>query len=433
MQADAAWFLANHLASTADQDTYLANIKAAGFNSFILMNIVHNEGGDPWPVVKEPNDANGNAPFLTADQLDTQNPIYVANVKRVVDKALELGLAVFLFPTYVGYNGGVQGWEATITNAHNTDSICFNWGVFLAHTFNEPNVIPMWMGDHTLSGVALSRMQQIVAGWRSISRTQLAGSELDGPDSLATTQTGFTYGTDPATSDMQIDSFYGNGLSASGVTWDTADRAWANSPKLPATLEEPVYEFASYNANNTRAQVRAAQHWAITSGAIAGSNAGFNGSWQMVPVGSQATITPNANWKDSFSSPARADQTKAFALYSSLSWWLMRPSGTAMDYCGRTLIVSGVGSGSNKITSSMSSDGNQLLAYVPPTGSSKTTFSVDFRSLSAGSKSARWWNPTTGTYSDATPSTVTNALSSQSFTTPGDNGTGQNDWMLVVR
>lgn len=441
-QGDAAWFIHNHLASTTDQDTYLTNVKAAGFNSIIMMSLVNNSDGTGWPSVNEPSDANGNAPFTTAGWLDTPNDTYFNACSRVISKALSLNIGVQLFPLYLGYLGGAQGWEFALNDAHNTNTVCFNFGVYCAQKFPQSNVMWMWMGDRTASGTPLARFQQFVAGVQSITRNRLAGSELahttNGTDgTLVTDQTGFTYGASPASYDMNVNSFYPD---PSGLSHLTADRAWVNSPTLPCIEQEPVYEHATYNTQNGRSHIRASMHWAVTAGSTAGTNSGFHASWTMVRVGDETRVTPNRNWTQSFTGTARADATYAFALYQSVSWWLHAPSGTGTGYCGRLLIVSGIGSGATKITSSMASDGSSLLAYVPPTGTGTTTFSVDLRSMS-GTKTAYWWNPTTGGYT--TIGSFANSLSAQSFTTPsGDNGgreddasngLGINDWMLVIK
>jgi hypothetical protein len=47
----------------------------------------------------------------------------------------------------------------------------------------------------------------------------------------------------------------------------------------------------------------------------------------------------------------------------------------------------------------------------------------------SGTSRARWYNPTTADYSAI--GTLTNT-GTQSFTPPGNNGSGYNDWVLVI-
>lgn len=422
LQIDAAWVMCAH-ASVVDQDTYLAGIKALGFNGFVLMNIVH-AGGPGWPNLNEPNDADGVAPFLTPGDFSTRNPAYFAKVSSLIDRARALALYPMVFHTYAGATGGTDGWSNEI--AAQTPTVCFNWGVYLGQTFQQQNIIWMHGGDRELSGTLLTNYQQIVAGIQSVSRNRIAGAEWQGPNDLVTAQTGFAYGRSPAVTDFQLGSFYGGGPSTSGQTYVTADLAYADMVAGnigPPYMTEPAYENAWYAPTiAARHQIRAANHWAITAGATAGCNSGAQYRWDW-----QNAQNPNNTLYGAWT----RDMACSHALYQSLNHWLMRPSGTATGYAGRVLVVSGAGSGDSQITSCMASDGSQLLAYVPPAGTTATTtFTVDLRSMS-GTCTAYWWNPTSGEIFRI--GTFANSLSAQSFTTPGDNGTGRNDWMLVLR
>ena len=64
-----------------------------------------------------------------------------------------------------------------------------------------------------------------------------------------------------------------------------------------------------------------------------------------------------------------------------------------------------------------------------PEGAAPRTFAVDLAAL-RGPARARWFNPTSGAYTEigaGLPNT-----GPRSFTTPGDNGTGAADWVLVL-
>lgn len=421
LKSEAAWIMSTRATAT-QVDTYLADRKSRGFNAFILMNIVRATGGGvDWPTANK----NGDAPFNTADDFSTPNDAYFNFIELIIDKAAAQGFAVELFYAYAGYQGQTEGWWTVVNQAQNNQAVCFAFGQYLGNRFKgKTNLIWMAGGDYTMPpGEGLTRMHKILEGIRSTGASQLAGSEWSSPDSLVTDQTGFTYGTSSATSDLQLDTFYGQGPSNTGRTYDTANRSWSrSSPILPGIMEEPNYTYSTYNPglSSARKDVRKYEHWALTSGALGGSVWGIDGVWQ---------------WSNlsAMSDAAVDDQQRLFALYDSFDWWLLRPSGTGASFAGRDLVASGGGSGDSKITSAITSDGATLIAYVPPTGTGATTFSVDLRSMS-GSSRARWWNPVTGTYTDITGGsrTLANTLSSQSFTSPGDNGTGTNDWMLVL-
>jgi hypothetical protein len=86
--------------------------------------------------------------------------------------------------------------------------------------------------------------------------------------------------------------------------------------------------------------------------------------------------------------------------------------------------------GGDYVTAARTSDGRLVMAYVPPTGTETRTISVDMARLQ-GAASARWYNPTNGTFTSIADSPVANS-GSRDFSTPGDNGTGTNDWVLVL-
>jgi hypothetical protein len=68
------------------------------------------------------------------------------------------------------------------------------------------------------------------------------------------------------------------------------------------------------------------------------------------------------------------------------------------------------------------------MAYIPPTGTISRTITVDMSSVKAKA-SATWFNPATGIY---TSIGVFMNSGSLDFTTPGDNGLSQNDWVLIL-
>jgi hypothetical protein len=84
-------------------------------------------------------------------------------------------------------------------------------------------------------------------------------------------------------------------------------------------------------------------------------------------------------------------------------------------------------SAASYIVAAAAPEGTLLVAYVPPTHAGP--FTIDM-SVMAGATQAKWFNPTTG----ATTAIGEYANSgTQSFTVPGDNGSGFNDWVLLLQ
>ncbi len=419
--------------------TYLDDRQARGFNAFECWLIDINSHG---AGVVTPN-SRGDLPFTSGTDLSTPNAAYFDYVDLFLDAAEVRGFRPLMYPSYTGYLGA--DWWTVF--AANSLANCQGWGTYVGNRYkNRRSMFLMLGGDYNQPNDSTRTKE--VAFWNNIRAAgclQLVGSEWGDPDTLITDQAGYTYGPDPSVSLGNLGAFYGEGPKeggavGNGLVYDTADRAWRDATVIPPfACEMPQTDGTYYPLDMSRASTRKYTHWAVTSGSVSGSNCGQT---------NVANPTSAANLFAHYQDPYIFDQQYGNALYSSLKFWLMRPSGTTtqspqsrsgatgyFDYCGRVLIVSGGGSANTLITSCMSSDGDQLLAYVPPdlpVSTTTKTFSVDCRSLSAGSKPARWWNPTTGAFTTASPSTVNNSLAAQSFTTPGDNGTGTNDWMLVV-
>ena len=86
--------------------------------------------------------------------------------------------------------------------------------------------------------------------------------------------------------------------------------------------------------------------------------------------------------------------------------------------------------GGDYVTAARTGDGRLVMAYVPSTGMAARTITLDMSQLS-DSVGAQWYNPTNGKYVSVAGSPLTN-VGSREFTTPGDNGTGTYDWVLVL-
>ncbi len=421
--------------------TYLDDRRARGFNSFECWLINMNSAGAGTGNVIQ--NSRGDYPFTTTGDFSTPNAAYYDYVETYLDAAEARGFSPMMYPSYTGY-AGADWWTVF---ASNSLANCQGWGTYVGNRFKgRKNLFLMMGGDYNQPNDGTRT--KAVAFWDSVRAAgalQLVGSEWGDPDTLLTDQAGYTYGPNPATAHGNLGSFYAQGpreagATGNGRTYDTADRAWRDTAGVPPfACETPQTDGTYYPLDMTRASTRKYTHWAVTAGSVAGSNCGQTNVAN--PANSAALF---AHYQDAYI----VDQQLGNALYGSLKWWLMQPSGTSgssphtrsgatgsTSYCGRVLIVSGGGSADTLITSCMASDGSQLLAYIPPDlplTTTQKTFSVDCRSLSAGIKVSLWWNPTTGAFTNASPSTVDNSLSAQSFTTPGDNGTGSNDWMLVL-
>jgi hypothetical protein len=119
-------------------------------------------------------------------------------------------------------------------------------------------------------------------------------------------------------------------------------------------------------------------------------------------------------------------------LFESREWQDLVPD---QDH---TVFTSGYGTfgkddrtpGGDFVTAARTSDGSLVMAYAPSTGTESRKITLNMAKL-AGAAQARWYNPTNGKYTTISGSPFANS-GSRDFTTPGDNGTGTNDWVLVL-
>jgi hypothetical protein len=79
------------------------------------------------------------------------------------------------------------------------------------------------------------------------------------------------------------------------------------------------------------------------------------------------------------------------------------------------------------VTAAGTPDGKLAIAYLPAI----TTITVDMTKL-GDTVTARWYDPTNGTYVTITGSPFPN-MGTHNFTSPGNNSTGDPDWVLVLQ
>jgi hypothetical protein len=409
-------------------------------------------------------DQDGNAPFTTPGDLTTPNAAYFANIEAKLAAARAKNIAILLFVNYLGYGGNC--WRPVI--AANILANCQWWGTYVGNLCKKyPNVLPMAGGDYSSPNDSTRTKEvAIFTNIRAAGCLQLGGAEWGDPDTILTDQAGYSYGPTPSTSALlNVNTFYGEGAIISpathglGETFGTADRAlldYATSGCPPLANEMPQVGggtesggVAYYPIDMSRESVRNYLYWARLAGSITGSNGGHTQVANPRNAGTGWQAYREQSLWDHYLDPYAYDRKYLIDWWRSLNWSLMRPSGTTSasphslngsaggtNYCGTVLIVSGGGSRTTLVVSTMQTDGAKLVVHIPcelPKTTASRTIQVDCRGMSAGTKPARWRDPTTGTYQNATPSTVNNSLSNQSFTTPsGGNSDGANDWLLEL-
>jgi hypothetical protein len=117
---DTAWSLIVQ-PREADIDHYLDDRQGRGFNSIIVNLIEHKFCATP------PRTRAGLVPFKRSGDLSSPNPAYFDFAHRVVKKAGDRGILVWLTPAYLGAGGGDEGWFREITDRCANKVKFFGW------------------------------------------------------------------------------------------------------------------------------------------------------------------------------------------------------------------------------------------------------------------------------------------------------------------
>lgn len=418
LNCESAWMLSVQ-ATAADVDEYLDDRASKGFNSFILMAMVH------------PGDFSEFAPQCPRNRLDRAPHERVGDLSsapdeeywKFIDGIIEAGarrqMAVVFAYTYLGYGGGNQGWWQDLQRDCNTQDVCFRWGEWLGRRYRDrTNILWYTIGDFTppAGSEGARRTRRILEGIKAACPWALFAGEPSGCDQLTTD-------AQDVADVVDMNSFYGYGPDCDQRVYLTADRAWNHQPTIPAWVGEPVYfdeQIVGFDtASGNRQDTRALQWQSVLAGGTAGDNTSTKAIWKFT------------TWRRDLDNGYSQDRRHLFAFFANLPWYALVPSGIEKRNFGRPLVMRGNPPDRRHIVAAATEDRTWLVVYTPPSPwvpTSTRFFTVDM-SILRGPARARWFNPASGTYTviaETLPNTEPHR-----FVTPGDNGTGTNDWVLV--
>jgi hypothetical protein len=395
LHGEAAWSLIVQL-STNDAMRYLADRNARGVNTLIVNLIEHFYSDHP------PSNAAGNAPFSKAGDFSTPSEAYFGHADVVIDLAASQGMVVLLTPSYLGINGGNEGWFQEMDAMGKTSlAKCTSYGNYLGQRYaSKTNIIWMWGGDYTPpTGPGEACM-------KAISDAILAAA----PPSQTLRATGHW---NMETTSL-IEPLFKSTIDIVGVyTYQLAlpkCRAALSAPEArkPLFLMETCYEGEMFGRCPAASDVRRQQWWSIL-GCGAGEIYGVEGLWQFA-----------SNWQQKLGSPISVAEQRLFAIVQQVAWHTLQIDD-ALVSAGR----GGAGSAA-EVIATRTADGRQALIYMPPNAAS--TITVELGRLN-GTVNATWQDPT----ADHSVAAGDGLSGSHDFTRPtGGNGGGANDWALVL-
>lgn len=418
LHGDTAWSLMVQL-TKEETEEYLENRRQKGFNA-ILVNLIEYTYADHPPRNKV-----GVAPFTTEGDFSTPNAAYFAHADWVIRTAAEKGILVILNPCYTGWSSNFRssadGWMREILS--NGPVKCRDYGRYLGMRYKESaNIVWQAGGDTTIPvGSDLER------NWLEI----LLGIREHAPNQLWSAHWyRFTTALDQTTFApfMGLDNAY-----AGNRTYIQVLRAYNREKPKPTFVNEAYYE-------NTRLVpgaglphlVRAQAYWAILSGAT-GHLFGSDHIWAFGARTYARPDAPRYDWRAGMESQGSREMVFVRRLFEGRPWHELVPDQE------HSVVTSGYGTfgrddrtpGGDYVTAARTRDGSLIMAYVPSTGTGTRTITVDMTRLSQPAV-GRWYNPTNGTFTAIQDGRPLPNSGRRDFTTPGDNGTGANDWVLVL-
>jgi len=423
MQGDAAWSAIAEL-SQSDAVAYLDDRQSRGFNT-ILVNLVEHSF-----TSHSPNWANaeGNVPFTGrvpgtcpstggtsyCNDMSTPNDAYFQHADWFLQQALSRNILVLLAPAYLGFAGMTDGWFKDM-NATGTSGLTA-YGTYLGNRYKGfPNILWVEGGDYTPPDPSV--VTAIVDGIKDGGATQLHTAHWGGSPSCCQGP-GSCYGPSPHPSWLDVDTVYvtnpPNNYAYTLECWQ-----WDNGIRPVFFIEGP-YE-NEYTPPTSPFQLRSDMYQPLLSGEV-GFVFGVDPVWNFWDGGAgnkneygNDGLFPN--WQAALPSDGGANATRAGQLMASLG------SPSLVPDVSNTFVTAGAQSGT---LAAATADGRLGLVYFINGG----TIAVNMSKM-AGTTTARWFDPSNGTYTTVAGSPFANTGSRQF--TPIPTADGEPDILLVLQ
>jgi hypothetical protein len=381
-----------------DIDRYLDDRVRRGFTA-VLVNLIEHKFCTHPPQTRA-----GLTPFTKAGDFSTPNRAYFDFAARVVKKAGERGLAVWLCPAYLGYGGGDEGWFREIKAGGR--AALRQYGRFVGRRFKDlPNIVWVMGGDYTPAPADRWTVSELAAAIRGEdSRHLITGHFAPGTSAVT------AFGAPPW---ITLNSVY----SYDKALFRPMLAEYQRRPARPFVLEETVYE---NEHNSTPEEIRRQAYWAMLSGAC-GQFFGNNPLWHFDGPG---LYPVKQTWQQALDGTGSRDMARFAKVFAGLRWYDLVPERA------HAVVREGYGKDTATALTARTPDGRLAVTYVPSTGTDARALTVDLGQL-AGPVRARWYNPTDGRWTTAGGGPLPNR-GTRVLRTPGDNGTKTNDWLLVL-
>ncbi|MGD0500441.1 MAG: DUF4038 domain-containing protein [Bryobacteraceae bacterium] len=397
--------------TSADASMYLADRAARGINALW----VHLVCIRPIEGRRDASLLDGTKPFTALIpgtnfyDLTTPNEAYFAHVDEVVQMAAKDGIVMMINPLETA------GWLPTALA--NGPERCRAYGRYVGNRYKGfANV--MWMNgndfqqyavpanDAVMTAVALAIKEQAPKQIQTIELNYQASCSLDDPNWAPIVGLNLAY------------TYY--------ATYAKVLDCYNQSAKVPVFMGEANFEYDKEGDEDggTTHVLRMQEYWSQLSGAT-GQLYGNKYMWRFLP-----------DWKSYLVSPGIIQLGYMADLFKTRKWYDLTPDQ------GHAFVTAGYGhyaatgppatattarfADSDYVTAAVTSDGTLGMAYLPQGG----TIAVALSKLQNG-VTARWFDPTDNAFRAIDGSPFSNQ-GAHDFTTPGKNGAGDPDWVLVL-
>ena len=384
--------------SPTDANTFFADRQAAGFNANWI-NLLCNSTNSA--ACTDGRTYDGILPFTTPGDLSTPNEAYFARADAMIRLAASYGITVFLDPIETG------GWLSVLRSNGITKDRAY--GQYLGNRYkNFDNIV--WISGADFQTWPTSSdddvVQAVALGIKDMDTRHIHTVELNYPLSGSLDDNSWA----PI---IQLDAAY-----TYFPTYAEVLNEYNRSNFRPVFLVEANYEFENDTGHDfgSPALLRKQEYWTMLSGA-AGQLYGNRYTWQFI-----------SGWQSNLDTPGSVQMGYLKTLFAPLRWYDLVPDQ------GHTFLTAGYGTFSSTdtvtnndyATAAITGDGTLALAYLP----TLRTVTLNMARL-AGPVTARWYDPSNGSYSAIAGSPLANTGTRQ-LAPPGSNGAGDGDWVLVL-
>jgi hypothetical protein len=424
MQGDAAWSLIAQLKKD-EVEEYLQDRRRRGFNT-LLVNLIEHRFAD-----RAPDNAYGEGPFLTPGDYATPNEKYFAHADWVLTRAQELGFLVLLNPSYLGNQGGNEGWYREITDWVLTRAQ--ELGFLLNQGGDEG-----WYREMTSNGPDKLRAYGRYLGQRYQNLKNilwLHGSDYHPPakdlvraiaEGIREVDTSALHSAQGSPGSAALDYWRGE-------TWLNVNNVYTYEPVIHSSLKQykdpeamPFFLIESAYENEHEAKewrVRMQAYQATLAGAT-GHVFGNNPIWHFDGPGLFPAPT---SWRKAMGSRGSQSMTHLCNLFASIKWWDLKPD------VSQGLLVNGVGLDyEGRAVAALAQDHSFALVYLP----SRRVVTLDLARLSGPLVDAHWYDPASGRYGPVkgSPFRIETGVDLVTLSpTSRKNDAGYGDWVLELR